>query len=617
MKINNITQGPTLVRSPSLNPKAPSRRGNDWETRLTMLKGEILTHQLEIDRGGIHYIGLEHLFTTLSGLLLNIIDGIEKEDKSVWSTSLRILRWTPTNNQYALELAIILLAHENPFVRTYALGFLGKACGRLYKEGKIKACQEIVQNTVLPYLETLLTQILAPYQLLEIVKVLLGDWDANQVPNKMQQIGISNSKPSYVYFQETFEKIAEIGEKSKILFIKEKAIEALILLRETAPTSADRNSVNQVLMNLKDNYCRRYKEILENDPCFKNLLSRRLPELSTTPSDFINPSTLDSIFIKISYNKIENGATFRTLEISRGTSTTGISEGGYVISWEGQPGWVKFADLRANCPDEKNAIASEFFAFYLGSLINIPVPKVQIDKEKNLVVSFLAGTSPDYSLARLPAQGAKDKIKRIAEEKIFNLKDLKTLKEKAPELLEFIQEYPAGNTLEEENPYEFFFRAQQLFTNPEVLDSTRFLNWILGNDDATIMGYSDFLAYKNDNGKYTLYPIDFGASFRGLDPKRNPKDPFSRPPSYYTHIERFKLRLDFALNNSAFMKNISEALRKFAEIDEKVLVGMVAQFEGYLDPEQIRVMQYIFLEEQRYVKEKLPYVQNLLAKNRD
>lgn len=558
-----------------------SRAGYPLRPQLETLKQELIADQ---------EIGPE-----LKAILLKVIDDVLCDSKKTWNTSLRTLRWEPTNHPAAIRLTVLLLSHPNTQLHTYALGYLGKALGRLYKLGRTTECRELLDKVLFPYIEERIIPTGAFYLNFEAIKVLMGDIDANSHFLKEKR-----QAPSYLFMAETMAKIVEIASRSPWVFLKRKAVDGLMTMFNRAGSDQEKALVMRQLESLVDPAMKEQRQILREAAAANQ---------QTAPIYQADPQLMAELSREARMTVVEAGAalpgtagSYRMLQAA-GATMTGVSQGGLAISPTGEVVMVKTVGKRPLSPVINVGVVVEYLAYELGRVMGVPIPLVRVEPSSNRLASRLVGLGWQPGLLSLSNEAALAWIEAFKKSEIINLRDIPADRS---ELSAFTSRYRAGTTFEEADPAGFSSQAQRLFSNHQVLDTTRLINWLLGNDDATIAGYADFLAVKANDSRYQLFPIDFGASFRCLDPERDLQDPFQRPLNFWQQIGTFSSNLRLALSNPFFAANVRGALTNFAQLDPELLKAMVAQFSDYLQPEQVATIQHILMEGQMIVRENLP-----------
>lgn len=539
----------------------------------------------------------------VENLLLDVIREAKRglvttKGGDAWKGVVRQLRWEPTNEPLAISLVSKLLFWRGE-ASSYYLGFIGKCTGRLFADGETEKARKLVKQVALPYYQIIQEEGSESYLELEILKVLLGDFDAHRhwVPEKQR-------KPSYVYLEESLEGILSIGSRSLHLYIKRKAVDALYTLLNLASREEDRKLTQKYLRGLAASS----DQILQDQVAILDGGNVQPPQSWTAPCSEVESQTSYTpplpTFITISDE--DNFGDKGILNTHYREQHLGLSSLEDGISREGKLVKIKGVDKRPLVPNPNIGTVAERLAYELGHYLGIAVPPVQIEEQtaqKPRPISHTAGVSP-VKLSYLPLRNEAQEIIKREIDRVETV----NLRGSCPGKLGQIKKrYPAGTTLglPAKEAYRFFEQAQQLFSNAYLLDQIRFLNWIIFNEDAHVAGYADLLAVrkKGPDECYTLYAVDFGASLRCLTPA---SDTFNGPQSPEVHINSFKSSLNFALKHPVFMEHIYPSLEKFARLPDAILGGMVEQFRrNYLNDSQADAIKRILFEERDYARELL------------
>lgn len=517
-----------------------------------------------------------------------------KDNELRWQL-VKIVRWTPTNEPEVVEAMKALLDSPRAFDRLYALGYLGKAAGRLYQSDRKKG--EKILELVSSKLDEIITNGSVSEQM-EIVKFFLGDWDARQEHHRKFLFR------SNLAVEMLFNLAINIeGQNCRIApEVRRHAIKALQIFSSVSPRAR-----------------RSLKTIASEAPL---LLMREEAIIAFGKEPPLSPLTLD-----ISPGE-EREAHAGTLEHSlnyggipepyadgKDWQSTGLEMGGAsrasVVITDGKYGAKKaLPPATLKYPNPRVVPGVERLVSSLGWVLGLStVSKIQISESTSggEYVSFFVGPPPtesEYALVNSIGRSLEDlrELKGRIDEynhplnldefslnlELFyrsrivgDLTDLDSEELSDLKIKRIIAENPSGTTFSfsvetaesrNEKAEQWFHRCHHIFTNPESLDEIRFLDWITGNEDR--LGYHNILVgHPPDNPQvHTLHYIDFAAAFRFL--QRRGRD-------WREHHQRFRSNLHVALAEAPqiFRQNIMPVAVRFALLPRTSLVRLVGEIK--------------------------------------
>ena len=513
---------------------------------------------------------------------------------------IKILRWTPTNDQKAIILMKAFLGSPNLTDRMYAMGYLGRAAGRLFKFHPGQSMR------IIRYILDRKSEIVRdnpPILILEMVKAVMGDLDARQIYQR-----------KYLFESDLcVQGLASIAQDETI----ESEIRREAILGLSIFARIGRNSkAKEILSSL-----RRSKSILCREEALLALgkpLPSMLPRIIISPHDLKQEHTKTQEQLLFYRGRLHHYTRLADWEPIGLTLGRGLNLYEVAIHDKKWLGIRKFAPVAPKFPHRRLIPAIERIVSSLGWILGLPrVSKVQLiedEEARDSYFTYAVGQHfPLSSSMHDQVSGMKQAEKLLAKHttverglseimrnlllETYGERDMDTEEiERDPLIKEVLQSNRIGSTIaflgrQKEVQAELWFRkCQNIFSNPEFLDQIKFFNWIIGNTDQ--YGYRNILATeKRKTEKVQLYLIDFTACFGFL--QRADLD-------WRYHWRRFTSNLHMCAKDAPeiFIKNIKPVVINFYTLPDNVINEILEEIHfGELTREEKDALRLLLLAE--------------------
>lgn len=519
---------------------------------------------------------------------------------------IKVLRWTPTSDKESIALMKTFLGSPNWAERMYALGFLGKAAGRLY-QSDCRRSTEIITYILDRRMEIIRDN--PSVLVLEMVKALMGDWDVRQ-PHQRK----------YLYdcalCVQGLKSIAV--DKNVEIEIRRQAVLGLRLFSEVGGGGKARRAIKS-LSKSEDILCQEAALQALGQPmppqghavivCSPQELYQQL--LSTIRQLLFYRGRLDP------YTQLKDWE-FIGMTLGRGTSLYEVA-----ILDKRWFGIRKFAPTSPKLPSRRVIPAIERITSSLAWVLGMPtVSKIQLVEDEGDRDSYFS-----YAIGQrfpLPNSVYEQIVKiRQAEAKLFKVDGSMDLSEAMRNLLlqmygerdmysenmerdpkygEVIRENRIGSTIaylhgKGKEAMAWHKKCCSAFMNPAFFDQVKFFNWIVDNRDQ--YGYRNLLVTgRRRNEKGELYLIDFASCFGFL--QRGDLD-------WRGHLERFYSNLQICTREAPeiFINNIKPVLINFLSLSESTIREIIGEIRyGELSSEEKDAILYLLLAEKEVLAEE-------------
>jgi hypothetical protein len=505
------------------------------------------------------------------------------ENNDILWRIVRVIRWIPVNDKRAIALMMILLDSPNWRDRGYAMGYLGKVAGRANKTNP-ELSQRIVRQVLDRKAESI--EHGPSIILLEMVKVLLGDWDARQPYLR------SFMADSY----QAVEELSDIMRDNKIdPAVRHYALEGLKLFARMIPggRAARRLFVmgesvtNGITAPKKKIWIRPGEQLNEHIKGRDQLLFYR---------GRLHPYTRRQDWKPV-------GAT-----LGGGTHLAEVA-----IADKKWLAVRKTPQSNPKYPKQGIIPAVERITSSLGWLLGmITLSKIQLvenEEARGSYFSYAVGqtwplTPVAYSRiigsmidtgeirkGELPGRFSRQKLLQELGASDMDSPEM----EQHPVIGGIIRDNRAGSTLAflgkgDREARVWFERARQVFVNPEFLDQVKFFDWMVGNEDQ--LGYRNLLYARGEGeerGK--LFLVDFASCFSFLQ---------SAALDWRPTLRRFYSNMSVVAERepSLFIEHIKPLIINFLSLSPRVINEVISEFRyGELNADEKDAIRLLLMAE--------------------
>ena len=505
------------------------------------------------------------------------------ENNDILWRILRVIRWTPVNNKRAVALMLMMLDSPNWRDRGYAMGYLGKVAGRVHKT-KPELSQKIIRQVLDRKAEAI--QHGPSIILLEMVKVLLGDWDARQpylrafMPDSYQVV---EELSNIVYDNKIDPAVRHYALEGLKLFARMvpggRAARRLFIMGQSVP--------NGIPAPRKKIWIRPGEQLNEHIQGRDQLLFYRGRLHPYTRREDWKPvgatlgggthlaevAILDKKWLAVRKTPQSNPKYPKQgiiPAVERITSSLGWLLGMITLS-------------KIQLVENEEARGS-YFSYAVGQTW----PLSPVAYSRIIGSTMVAG---EVRKGELPEQFSRQKLLQELGASDMDSPEM----EQHPVIGGIIRDNRAGSTLaflgkSDREARVWFERARQVFVNPEFLDQIKIFDWMVGNEDQ--LGYRNLLYARGEGEeKGKLFLVDFASCFSFLQ---------SADLDWRPTLRRFYSNMSVVAEQepSLFIEHIKPLIINLLSLSPRVINEVLSEFRyGELSADEKDAIRLLLMAE--------------------
>ena len=488
----------------------------------------------------------------------------------------KAIRWIPNNDPKTIAIMKAFTDSPNGGERLYAIGYLGKAAGRLYPSDS-RQMEEIIRFLLEREIEILRNW--PPFMFLEIIKALLGNWDARQPFMRR-----------YLFdYDVSIQALNRIAENIQVdPAVRREAIRGMKIFAEFDPGGKAEKTLIALTRSAHP-FARREARLALNGELSKpaNRIFMAFEQLPVDVEQQLSfRGRLDP------YSRMEEW-DFVGFSLGRGTLPfeVAIRDKKWLAIMKRAPSSSKLP-FRIKIPAVERITSSLGWVLGMRSLSRVQL--IENEERQDSYFAYAVGQraplEPEIYDLIFEVKRAQEQLSRSRQkqgyhlerairhflEGIYDERDMDSEEmETNPHFGEVLVANRVGSTLgflgREKEADAWFEKAAGVFSNPEFLDQSQLFDAIVGNEDQ--YGYRNMLvAERRKSERGRIFLIDFAACFGFL--QRGDLD-------WTDHLKKFYLYMQMIAEDAPriFINNIKPLIGSFLELSPPAIEGIVEEID--------------------------------------